>query len=62
MQRDYTEFAVESANRAIKWIRRYEEEINREFGRDYSKVLLDSRIRKLRLAQKNLTYLNRGLD
>ena len=62
MQRDYTEFAVESANRAIMWIHRYEEEIRRESGRDYSKVLMNSRIKKLELAQKNLRQAIQEID
>ena len=71
MNRDYTGFAIESANRAVKWIHRYEEDIRRESHRDYSKVLLNGRIKKLELAIKNLNaaiaeveveiaYLNRG--
>lgn len=71
MNRDYTEFAVESAKRAITWIGRYEKEIELESHRDFSRVLLNSRIKKLELAQKNLrqaiqeieveiAYLNKG--
>ena len=62
MQRDYTEFAVESAKRALQWIHRYEEEIRREDHRDYSKVLFNSRIKKLELAQKNLRQAIQEID
>lgn len=72
MERDYTEFAIESANRAIKWIHRYEEGI-RFVERPYGyQVLLKGRIKKLELAIKNfnqaieeveveVAYLNREL-
>lgn len=71
MNRDYTGFAVESAKRAVKWIRKYEEDIRLESHRDYSKVLMKSRLKKLELAIKNfntaiaeveveIAYLNRG--
>ena len=72
MNRDYTGFAVESATRGVKWIRKYEREIRLESHMDYSRVLLKSRIKKLELAIKNFNtaieeveveigYLNRGL-
>ncbi len=71
MNRDYTGFAVESAKRGVKWIRKYEAGIRLESHMDYSKVLTNSRIKKLELAIKNfntaiseveveIAYLNRG--
>jgi len=71
MNRDYTGFAVESAKRAIKWIRKYEEDIRLGSHLDYNRVLLKNRLKKLDLAIKNfntaiaeveveIAYLNRG--